>query len=89
MYAVLHPSTRFTARLSDLQKVHTSEVAKLQHSLEEERERRVAAQHLLDELRGEVAIGIDDMTLNGSAGPGGGESDRLESFSKPLIDQVP
>ena len=87
MYVNMH-STHFSfsaCRLSDLQMVHTSEVAKLQHSLQEEREGRMTAQRSLEELRGEVAIGIDDASLSGSAGPGGGESNRLESFSKPFI----
>ena len=85
----MHPSMcTVHCRLADLQKQHTAEVAKLQRSLEEEREGRTAAQHSLSELRGEVAIGIDDTSLNGSAGLGGEESNRLESFSKPLIEEV-
>ena len=72
-------------RLSDLQIVHTTEVAKLQHSLQEESEKRAAAQRSLEELRGEVAIGIDDTSLStfpGSSGMEGESEKQPQNFSK-------
>ena len=81
----LHPLD-LSRRLNDLQKVHTTEVAKLQQSLQEESERRTVAQRSLEELRGEVAIGIDDSPLTGSAslagGGGEGEGNKPEHFSE-------
>ena len=75
----------FLCRLSDLQKVHTSEVAKLQQCLQEETERRTQAQRSLDELRGEVAIGIDEAPL--TATPSSGENQTPQTFSESLIIQ--
>lgn len=62
-------------------------MAKLQQSLQEETERRTAAQRSLEELRGEVAIGIDDSPLTSSFSSNGGggegaEAGRPETFSK-------
>ena len=58
-------------------------MAKLQQSLQEESERRMGAQRSLEELRGEVAIGIDDAPIGGSASSNGeGENSKPESFSK-------
>ena len=65
--------------------MHTTEVAKLQHSLQEESEKRAAAQRSLEELRGEVAIGIDDASLSTFPSSNGveGESERQpQNFSK-------
>lgn len=62
----LNPALILFYRLGDLQKVHASEVSRLQQSLQEETDRRTQVQRSLDELRGEVAIGIDEGPLTAS-----------------------
>lgn len=67
MYIVIiEPCFDSFYRLGDLQKVHASEVSRLQQSLQEETDRRTQVQRSLDELRGEVAIGIDEGPLTAS-----------------------
>ena len=82
LHKLLRLSLLSTYRLSDLQKVHSSEVSRLQQCLQEETERRTQAQRSLDELRGEVAIGIDEGPLTSS--PSSEESHTPRTFSESL-----
>lgn len=71
-------------RLGDLQKVHASETSRLQQSLQEETERRTQVQRSLDELRGEVAIGIDEGSLTASPNSEG-STHTPQNFSESFI----
>ena len=51
----------FLYRLAQLEKAHSSEVERLQHSLQQEAERRHSAEKALQELRGDVSIGMEDI----------------------------
>lgn len=45
-----------------MEQTHSQHIIKLQHSLREEIDGRQAAERVLAELRGEVSIGIEDMS---------------------------
>ena len=49
-------------RLLDVEQAHSQHLIKLQHSLREEVESRQAAERALTELRGEVSIGMEDVS---------------------------
>ena len=44
-----------------MERSHSAQLSQLKQSLQEEGERRQAAESSLEELRGEVAIGVEDL----------------------------
>ena len=76
MYSTLSHHTH-PHRLATLQEAHLTETSRLQQSLQQETERRETAEKMAEELKGEVAISMEDM------GPGGGESSaQPQNFSE-------